>query len=72
MPTFETLLYDVADGICTITLNRPEKLNAFNTQMMQEMMAAFDATDADDVLRRGGPLGGGRDFQLRCPRRPSS
>ena len=51
MPTFETLLYDVADGICTITLNRPEKLNAFNTQMMQEMMAAFDATDADDAVR---------------------
>ena len=51
MPTFETLLYDVADGICTITLNRPEKLNAFNTQMMQDMIAAFDATDADDTMR---------------------
>ena len=62
MPTFETLLYDVADGICTITLNRPEKLNAFNTQMMQEMMAAFDATDADDAVRVVIVTGAGRAF----------
>ena len=62
MPTFETLLYDVADGICTITLNRPEKLNAFNTQMMQDMMAAFDATDADDAVRVVIVTGAGRAF----------
>ncbi|MFN9850025.1 MAG: crotonase/enoyl-CoA hydratase family protein [Alphaproteobacteria bacterium] len=62
MPTFETLLYDVADGICTITLNRPEKLNAFNTQMMQDMIAAFDATDADDAVRVVIVTGAGRAF----------
>jgi len=62
MPTFETLLYDVADGICTITLNRPEKLNAFNTQMMNEMIAAFDATDADDAVRVVIVTGAGRAF----------
>ncbi len=62
MPTFETLLYDVTDGICTITLNRPEKLNAFNTQMMKDMMAAFDATDADDAVRVVIVTGAGRAF----------
>jgi enoyl-CoA hydratase/carnithine racemase len=62
MPTFETLLYDVADGICTITLNRPEKLNAFNTQMMVDMIAAFDATDADDAVRVVIVTGAGRAF----------
>ncbi|MDO9249757.1 MAG: enoyl-CoA hydratase-related protein, partial [Phenylobacterium sp.] len=41
-PTFETLAYEVEDGIATITLNRPDKLNAFNTQMMKDMIAAFD------------------------------
>ena len=40
-----------ADGVTRITLNRPEKLNAFNTQMMKDMIAAFDATDADDAVR---------------------
>ena len=61
-PTFETLLYDVADGIATITLNRPDKLNAFNTQMMKDMIAAFDATDADDAVRVVIVTGAGRGF----------
>ncbi len=62
MPSFETLLYDVDDGVCTLTLNRPEKLNAFNTQMMTEMIAAFDATDADDSVRVVIVTGAGRAF----------
>jgi enoyl-CoA hydratase/carnithine racemase len=62
MPTFETLLFDVADGVATITLNRPEKLNAFNTMMMKEMIAAFDATDADDAVRAVIVTGAGRGF----------
>src|SRR4030095_10973 len=61
-PTFETLLYSVEDGIATITLNRPEKLNAFNTQMMQDMIAAFDETDADDAVRAVIVTGAGRAF----------
>src|SRR5439155_16109521 len=60
--TFETLLYAVEDGIATITLNRPEKLNAFNTQMMKDMIAAFDATDADDAVRVVIVTGAGRGF----------
>ena len=61
-PTFETLLYAVEDGVATITLNRPEKLNAFNTQMMHDMIAAFDATDADDAVRAVIVTGAGRGF----------
>ena len=62
MPTFETLLYSVEDGIATITLNRPEKLNAFNTRMMQDMIAAFDETDRDDNVRVVIVTGAGRAF----------
>jgi enoyl-CoA hydratase/carnithine racemase len=50
-PTFETLLYSVEDGIATITLNRPDRMNAFTTQMMRDMIAAFDVTDADDEVK---------------------
>jgi len=62
MPTFETLLYAVEDGIATITLNRPEKLNAFNTRMMLDLIAAFDETDADDAVRAVIVTGAGRAF----------
>ena len=61
-PTFETLLYAVEDGVALITLNRPDKLNAFNTQMMRDMIAAFDATDADDAVRCVIVTGAGRAF----------
>jgi enoyl-CoA hydratase/carnithine racemase len=61
-PTFETLLYSVEDGVATVTLNRPDKLNAFNTQMMKDMIAAFDATDADDAVRAVIVTGAGRGF----------
>jgi enoyl-CoA hydratase/carnithine racemase len=62
MPTFETLLYSVEDGIATITLNRPDKLNAFNTQMMKDLIAAFDETDGDDNVRAVIVTGAGRAF----------
>ncbi|MFN3511448.1 MAG: crotonase/enoyl-CoA hydratase family protein [Phenylobacterium sp.] len=61
-PSFETLLYDVEDGIATITLNRPDRLNAFNTQMMKDIIAAFDATDADDAVKAVIVTGAGRGF----------
>ena len=62
MASYETLILDVADGIATMTLNRPEKLNAFNTQMMKDMIAAFDETDADDDVRCVIVTGAGRAF----------
>src|SRR5215212_223652 len=62
MPTFETITLDVEDGVALLTLNRPDKLNAFNTQMMRDMIAAFDATDADDAVRAVIVTGAGRGF----------
>lgn len=62
MPTFETLLYDVADGVATITLNRPDRLNAFTGKMMYELIAAFDETDGDDAVKAVIVTGAGRGF----------
>lgn len=51
MTDFTQILYDVADGIATITMHRPEKMNAFTNVMMREMCDAFDLVDADDAVR---------------------
>jgi enoyl-CoA hydratase/carnithine racemase len=59
---YETIKYEVADQILTITLNRPEKLNAFNAAMQAELIAAFDAADADDNVRAIIVTGEGRGF----------
>jgi enoyl-CoA hydratase/carnithine racemase len=59
---YKTILYDVADNILTITLNRPEKLNAFTGEMMTEMIDAFDKADADDNVRAIIVTGAGRAF----------
>src|SRR5208282_1567237 len=59
---YQTILYDVADNILTITLNRPEKLNAFTREMMNEMIDAFDKADADDNIRAIIVTGSGRGF----------
>ncbi len=58
----QTIRYDVLDGIATLTLNRPEKLNAFTAQMRDEMIAAFDETDRDDAVRAVIVTGAGRAF----------
>ncbi|RJF68650.1 crotonase/enoyl-CoA hydratase family protein [Rhodopseudomonas palustris] len=59
---FETIKYEVADQILTITLNRPEKLNAFNPKMQAELIEAFDNADADDNVRAVIVTGEGRAF----------
>ena len=60
--SFETLLLDIEDGIATITLNRPDKMNSFTTQMMLDMIAAFDETDANDAVKAVIVTGAGRAF----------
>jgi len=59
---FEQIRYEVADGVLTITLNRPERLNAFTETMMNELLAAFDASDVDDDVRAVIVTGEGRGF----------
>ncbi|MFT4102584.1 MAG: crotonase/enoyl-CoA hydratase family protein [Burkholderiaceae bacterium] len=59
---YETLLYDVKDDILTLTLNRPDKLNAFTGTMALEMIDAFDKADADDAVRAIVVTGAGRAF----------
>ena len=58
----ETILTDLSERILTITLNRPERLNAFTTQMRDELIAAFDAADGDDEVRVVIVTGAGRGF----------
>ena len=58
----ETLLYSVEDGIATVTLNRPERMNAFTPQMRDELISVFDETDADDSVRVVIVTGAGRAF----------
>jgi enoyl-CoA hydratase/carnithine racemase len=48
---YTQILFDVTDGVATITLNRPEKMNAFTGTMMNEIIDAIDRTDADDAVR---------------------
>jgi enoyl-CoA hydratase/carnithine racemase len=60
--TFTEIDYSVADHIATITLSRPDKLNAFTGVMMKELIAAFDKADADDDVRVVIVTGAGRGF----------
>jgi enoyl-CoA hydratase/carnithine racemase len=53
---------EIADGIATVTLDRPDRLNAFTTTMGQELIAAFAALDADDSVRVILVTGRGRAF----------
>src|SRR3954449_9930631 len=59
---FEQIRYEVADGVLTITLNRPERLNAFTEVMRDELIEAFDRADADDEVRAVVVTGAGRGF----------
>jgi enoyl-CoA hydratase/carnithine racemase len=57
----ETIL-EIADGVATLTLNRPDKLNAFTGRMMHEIISAFDETDARDDVKVVIVTGAGRAF----------
>ena len=59
---YTQIAYDVSDQIATITLDRPDKLNAFTGKMMYEIIDAFDRVDADDDVRVVIVTGAGRGF----------
>jgi enoyl-CoA hydratase/carnithine racemase len=60
--TFTEITYEVADHVATITLHRPDKMNAFTNVMMREVIAAFDLVDADDDVRAVIVTGAGKAF----------
>ena len=62
MSSYEQISYEVSERIATITLDRPDKLNAFTATMRAELIDAFDATDADDDVRAVIVTGAGRGF----------
>ena len=59
---FEEIRYEVADGVLTIILHRPDRLNAFTPTMQGELIEAFDRADADDAVRAVVVTGAGRAF----------
>jgi 2-(1,2-epoxy-1,2-dihydrophenyl)acetyl-CoA isomerase len=59
---YQNILYGLSDGIATITLNRPDKLNAYTTEMGEEVVDAFDTILRDDTVRAVILTGAGRGF----------
>lgn len=60
--SYETIRYEVTDGVATVTLNRPDVFNAMNPAMMNELLAVFDETDRDDNVRAVVVTGAGKGF----------
>ena len=61
-PEFSTLGWGVDDGVLTLTLNRPDRLNAFTVTMARELVAAFQRASTDDAVRAVVVNGAGRAF----------
>ncbi len=59
---YKEIEYEVRDGIATVTLNRPQKMNAYTFTMRNEMLDVFDRIDADDDVRVVVVTGAGRAF----------
>ncbi len=59
---FEQITTELSDNVLTITLNRPDRLNAYTIQMSNELHAAFERADADDDVRAVIVTGAGRGF----------
>jgi enoyl-CoA hydratase/carnithine racemase len=59
---YQEIRYDVRDRVLTLTLHRPEKLNAFTGRMMHELLDALERADADDEVRAIIVTGAGRGF----------
>jgi enoyl-CoA hydratase/carnithine racemase len=59
---FATIAYEVADAIATVTLDRPDRLNALDPTMERELLGVWDLVDADDAVRAVVVTGRGRAF----------
>lgn len=70
---YSTLLYEVSDGVATLTLNRPEKLNAFDDQLKTDLLAGLKEAEKDASVRvlvitaSGRAFCSGQDLNLRDP-----
>jgi enoyl-CoA hydratase/carnithine racemase len=62
MTQYDTIKLEIANGVATMTLNRPDRMNAFTDQMMRDMRSGFDETDANDDVRAVIVTGEGRAF----------
>ena len=62
MTQFNTILFQVENGVAIITLNRPDRMNAINTQMFEDLNAALDTCERDDTIRCLVLTGSGRGF----------
>ena len=60
--TYETLTYEVTDSVAVVTLNRPDKLNAFTVEMADDLVAVFGRASRDDEVRAVVVTGAGRAF----------
>jgi enoyl-CoA hydratase/carnithine racemase len=60
--SYQSLLYEVNDGVCLVTLNRPEKMNTWNATVAAELSAALQQANADDAVRAVVLTGAGRAF----------
>jgi 2-(1,2-epoxy-1,2-dihydrophenyl)acetyl-CoA isomerase len=58
----DEVLFERADGVATITLNRPDKLNAFTTELHRALAAALDTVEGDETIRAVMLTGAGRGF----------
>ena len=59
---YETILFDIAEGVATVTLNRPDKLNSFTGQMRAELRDALKRIESDKSVRAMVLTGAGRGF----------
>ena len=60
MTSYTTLLSELKDGVLQVTLNRPERLNAYNDTMEAELIDVFRSANADDAIRVLIVTGAGR------------
>lgn len=61
-PTYENLLTELSDGVLTVTMNRPDKLNAFNPPLQNDMISMFTDANTNDAVRAIVVTGAGRGF----------